>query len=135
MGVFFFILWYLRLFHSLQYLLTEHVALNHHTWNVERTLEDITLCRLRNGSVTMEITIPFWVVLVREVSVCPLANALMTIEILLVASSKVGIERGNDCLALWPPELHILRVVLWWEVTTVSEVDDTTILLVPSPVP
>ena len=112
MGVFFFIFWYLRLFHSLQYLLTEHVALNHHTWNVERPLEDITLCRLCNGSVTMEIAIPFWVVLVREVGVCPLANALMTIEIFLVASSKVGIEGGNDSLSLWPPELHILRVVL-----------------------
>ena len=34
-------------------LFTQRVATDHHSWNVERPLEDITLCRLCHGTVTM----------------------------------------------------------------------------------
>ena len=36
-----------------KYFLTQSVATNHHSWNVERSLEDVALRRLSHGSVTM----------------------------------------------------------------------------------
>ena len=83
----------------------------------------------------MEVAIPFAHLGVGEVGIGPLADALMTIEIFVVARYEERIERRNDSLGLRPPELHVLRIVLYWQVAAVAEVDDAAILLVPSPVP
>ena len=119
----------------LQYLLAEHIALDHHARNMERTFEKVALGRLCHCAVAMQIAIPLAVFGIGEVGVCPLADALMAIQILLVACAEVGIERCDNGLALRSPELHVLRKVLHREVLTVTEVDDSTVLFVPTPVP
>ena len=127
--------YYLLYFQFLQNLLAEHVALDHHAWNVERTLEEVALGGLSHSSVAVEIAIPLAVLSIGEVGISPLADALVAIEILLVASTEISIERADDSLALRPPELHVLRIVLRRQVLAVAEVDDAAVLLVPSPVP
>ena len=82
----------------------------------------------------MQIAIPFAKLRIWEVAVGPIANELMALAVFLVASGQVCIERTDDGFALWPPELHVLRIVLRRQVLAVAEVD-ATILLVPSPVP
>ena len=121
------------------FLVYENVAkverLYHHSWNVERAFEDITLGRLSHSAVAVQIAVPLAAFGIGEVCVCPFAYLLVPDEVLVIASCLVGIECCDDSLGLWPPELHVLRVVLRWQVAAVAEVDDAAILLVPAPFP
>ena len=81
----------------------------------------------------MQIAKPLAAFGVRKVLVSPIADLLVTLEVFLVARSKVGVERSDDGFALWPPEFHVLRIVLWWQVAAVAEVDNTSVWLVPTP--
>ena len=75
---------------------------------MERTLEDITLGCLSNRTVAVQIAIPLAIFMVWEMGVCPFAYLAVTLEIFLITCELVCIEVGDDCLCLWPPELHIL---------------------------
>ena len=91
-----------------QDFLAQCICLDHHSRNVERTLEEIALCRLCHGSVSVQIAIPLAELCIWEVSVGPLADALVLVDVLVVACCQVSIERSNDGFCLWPPELHVL---------------------------
>ena len=75
--------------------ITQSVATNHHSRNVERTLEDITLRRLCHGTVTMQVTIPFRIFLIWEVCVSPVANLLMHFQVLFITGCLICIESRN----------------------------------------
>ena len=102
---------------------------------MERPFEEVALGRLSHGAVAVQITIPLAKLLVGEVGICPLADLTVAVEILVVARCQVSIQRGDDRLALRPPELHVQRIVLRRQVLAVAEVDDASVFLVPSPVP
>ena len=99
---------FVHLYFLVQNLLAQRVCLNHHSWNVERSLEEITLCRLCHGTVSVKITIPFAELCIWEEGVGPLADALMLVDILVITCCQVSVERSDDGFGLWPPELHIL---------------------------
>ena len=99
---------FVHLYFLVQNLLAQCICLDHHSRNVERPLEEIALCRLCHGSVSVKIAIPLAELGIWEVGVGPLADALVLVDVLVVARSQVSVERSNDGFGLWSPELHIL---------------------------
>ena len=100
---------------------------------MERTLEDIALRRLGHGAVAVQVAVPLRILLICEMLVGPLVSLLVDFEVFLIPCNEIGIKGCDDGLALRPPELHILGVVLRREVSAVAEVDDAAVLLVPTP--
>ena len=65
------------LFFVVEYFLAQCIALDHHSWNVERAFEQVTLGHLCRRAVTMEICIRFSTVFIRDLGVCPIADLLV----------------------------------------------------------
>ena len=65
----------------------------------------------------------------------PVADLLMHLQIFFIARGLISIQSGNNGLCLRPPELHILRIILGRKILAITEINDTAIFFVPSPVP
>ena len=59
----------------------------------------------------------------------------MHFEIFGVASRLVGVKRSDNRLALWPPKLHVVPILLGREVFAILEIVDSAVRLIPAPVP
>ena len=75
---------------------------------MERSLKNISLCRLGNRPVTMQIAEPFAKIFVGEMFIRPVTDQPVTLKVFLVAGSLISIKRSNNRLTLRPPELHVL---------------------------
>ena len=100
---------------------------------MERALEEIALRGLRDGSVAVQVAVPLAVLPVGHALVGPLTHLLVPLKPLLLLRKVPGVLRGDQSLALRPPELHVLLVALRREVLAVAEADDAAVLLVPAP--
>ena len=52
-----------------------------------------------------------------------------------VAGEVIGQQRGDDGFILWPPELHVLPVLLDGQAPHVAEIEDATVLRIPAALP
>ena len=102
---------------------------------MEGAFEEVALRRLGDGAVAMEVAVPFAVLLVREDAVGVVECLLVHLQVLVIARGLVGVQTRQDGLALGPPELHVLGIVLRRETLAVTEVDHAAVLLVPAPFP
>ena len=102
---------------------------------MEGAFEEVALGILCHRAVSVEVTVPLSVDGIWEVGVGPVADLAVELQIALVSGHLVGVEGGDDCLCLGPPELHVLSIVLTREALAVTEVDDAPVLLVPAPCP
>ena len=101
---------------------------------MERAFVKVALCHLCRRTVAMKVAEPLASFRVGEVAVCPVADLFVAFEVHIVAGSEIGVQRCDDGFTLWPPELHVLRIVLWRQIATVAKVDYSAKFVVTSPV-
>ena len=63
----------------------------------------------------------------------PVIDLFVYIEILFISGKFVSIQRSDNCLALRPPEFHILSIILTRQPLAVTEIDNSAILFIPTP--
>lgn len=111
------------------------ISFNHHTRNMEWSFIQITLCWLSKSTIFMEISIPFTKFWIRETFISPSINFLVLFNIFWIIASQESIKRSNDGLILWPPEFHVMPILLLRQILAVLEIGDATVLLVITPFP
>ena len=72
-------------FFVVEYFLAQCIALDHHSWNVERAFEQVTLDHLCRRAVTMEISKSFSTLFIREMGVCPIADLLVHVKVFFIS--------------------------------------------------
>lgn len=102
---------------------------------MERTFVHVSLCRLRERPVVMEIAEPFAVFLVWKTGIRVFVYLLVHFQVFGIACGFIGIQRGDDGFALWPPELHVMPVFLLRAVLAIPKIGDSTVCFVPTPFP
>ena len=102
---------------------------------MERTFVHVSLCRLRERPVVMEIAEPFAVFLVWKTGIRVFVYLLVHFQVFGIACGFIGIQRGDDGFALWPPELHVMPVFLLRTVLAIPKIGDSTVCFVPTPFP
>ena len=102
---------------------------------MERTFVHVSLCRLRERPVVMEIAEPFAVFLVWETGIRVFVYLLVHFQVFGIACGFIGIQRGDDGFALRPPELHVVPVFLLRTVLAIPKIGDSTVCFVPTPFP
>ena len=106
-----------------------------HPGNMERTFVHVSLSRLRERPDVKEIAEPFAVFLVWKTGIRVFVYLLVHFQVFGIACGFIGIQRGDDGFALWPPELHVVPILLGREVFAILEIVDSAVRLIPAPVP
>lgn len=100
---------------------------------MERSFEEVSFRRLCDGAVSVQIAEPFRILGVHQMFESPVIDLFVYIEILFISGKFVSIQRSDNCLALRPPEFHILSIILTRQPLAVTEIDNSAILFIPTP--
>ena len=76
---------------------------------------------------SIEITKPLAMLRIRKILIRPLMDLMVPIRIFLPSCQLKCQQRGDDCLALRPPEFHIVPVLLNRVTMHISEVENPSI--------
>lgn len=100
---------------------------------MEGALPHRTLLGVRNGTVSVEVTVPFAVFLVGKVTECVEMSLFKPLPVLFVAGEAVC-EKGSDTsFVVYPPKLHIVLELLAGTSAYVGEVNETAEIVIPAP--
>ena len=118
----------LALFLSRKNLLAQNQA----TKKMIRSLPKRALLCVRNGAVTMEISVPLSALLIGEVREGILVSLVIPLLIRFFTGKEMSDKRSYQSLVVYPPQLHIVLELLARSSIEITEVIYTTVLLIPT---
>ena len=95
----------------------------------------IAFGRVGNPSVAVHITEPLPVFAIGKGPVGIVVHQTMPLSITIFPRHLVSQQGGSDGLAVRPPELHVVPVLLDRFAMHINEVEKPAVFLVPSPLP
>ena len=100
---------------------------------MEGPLPHRSLLGVRNGAVSVEVTVPFATFLIGKVTECVEVSLFKPFPILFVAGEAVC-EKGSDTsFVVYPPKLHIVLELLAGTTAYVGEVNEAAKIVIPAP--
>ena len=108
-------------------------AAHQETRMVEGTFPHRTFLGVRNSTVSVEISVPFAVFLVSEVSKCIEMSLFKPFPIFFVFGDAVCEKRSDTSFVVYPPKLHIVFELFAGTSAYVGKVDEAAEFFIPTP--
>ena len=108
------------------------LAKNEATKKVIRSLPHRALLCMRNGSVTVEISVPLAALLIGEVRDGILVSLVVPLLILFISGEKMCDKRRYESFVMYPPQLHIIFELLTRSAIEITEIIYAVKLFIPT---